>query len=82
MLGCQTSASIVGIRTHRFRWGYQSNSHPSGNFSGRLALLAGVDRSCVGRIARGNNNVATLTLLKIAQALDMCMSDLLKDAGL
>lgn len=48
----------------------------------KLALVAGVDRSYMGRVERGDNNVAVLTLLKIALALDVSMSDLLRDAGL
>lgn len=47
-----------------------------------LALLAEVDRSYVGRVERGDNNVAVLTLLKIAQALDVSIRDLMKEAKL
>ena len=48
----------------------------------KLALMAGVDRSYVGRVERGDNNVAILTLLKIAQALDVSLKDLMKEAKL
>lgn len=48
----------------------------------KLALIAEVDRSYVGRIERGDNNVAILTLAKLAAALDMNMSKLLQRAGL
>lgn len=48
----------------------------------KLALMAGIDRSYMGRIERGDNNVAVLTLLKIGQALAINMSDLMSDAGL
>ena len=48
----------------------------------KLALIAGVDRSYVGRIERGDNNVAILTLLKLAQALEIGVADLTKDANL
>ena len=48
----------------------------------KLALMAGVDRSYVGRVERGDNNVAVLTLLKIAQALDVSPKDLMKEAKL
>lgn len=48
----------------------------------RLALLAEVDRSYVGRIERGDNAVAVLTLIKIATALDTTGSDLMGAAGL
>jgi transcriptional regulator with XRE-family HTH domain len=48
----------------------------------KLALMAGVDRSYVGRVERGDNNVAVLTLLKLAQALDVSLKDLMKEAKL
>ena len=48
----------------------------------RLALLAELDRSYVGRVERGDNNVALLTLMKIAHALNMQASDLLREANL
>ncbi len=41
-----------------------------------LALLAGVDRSYLGRVERGDNNAATLTLIKIAAALGMTTAEL------
>ena len=47
-----------------------------------LALLAGIDRSYMGRIERGDNNVAVLTLLKIGQALNTNLADLMSEAGL
>ena len=48
----------------------------------KLALMAGVDRSYVGRVERGDNNVAVLTLLKLAQTLDVSLKDLMKEAKL
>lgn len=48
----------------------------------KLALLAGVDRSYVGRVERGDNNVAVLTLLKIGQAMNVSIADLMSEAGL
>lgn len=48
----------------------------------RLALLAELDRSYVGRVERGDNNVALLTLIKLADALGMHASDLLSEANL
>lgn len=48
----------------------------------RLALLADVDRSYVGRIERGDNNVALLTLARLASALDMTIAKLMQKAGL
>lgn len=48
----------------------------------RLALLAEVDRSYVGRVERGDNNVAILTLARLAGALDVSIAKLMKEAGL
>ena len=48
----------------------------------KLALMAGVDRSYIGRVERGDNNVAILTLQKIAHALKVSVSDLIAEAGL
>lgn len=48
----------------------------------KLALLADLDRSYVGRVERGDNNVALLTLMKLAAALDMRISELLRAADL
>jgi len=42
----------------------------------RLALLAEIDRSYVGRGERGDNNVAVLTLLKVATALDTTIAQM------
>ncbi|MFT3816490.1 MAG: helix-turn-helix transcriptional regulator [Rubrivivax sp.] len=48
----------------------------------RLALLAEVDRSYVGRIERGDNNPALLTLVRLAGALEISVATLLAEAGL
>lgn len=48
----------------------------------RLALLAEVDRSYVGRIERGENNIAVLTLVRIAMALSISVSELAARAGI
>jgi transcriptional regulator with XRE-family HTH domain len=48
----------------------------------RLALNAGVDRSYVGRVERGDNNVAVLTLVQLAAALDVTVATLMEQAGL
>lgn len=48
----------------------------------KLALLAEVDRSYVGRVERGDNNVAVLTLVKLAGALDISAAQLMGEAGL
>ena len=39
----------------------------------KLALRAELDRSYMGRVERGDNNVALLTLAKIAAALDLSL---------
>ncbi len=48
----------------------------------KLALLAEVDRSYVGRVERGDNNVAVLTLARLAGALDISISKLMQEADL
>jgi transcriptional regulator with XRE-family HTH domain len=48
----------------------------------RLALIAGVDRSYFGRVERGDNNMAVLTLVKIAAGLELTVAELLLAAGL
>lgn len=48
----------------------------------KLALLAEVDRSYVGRVERGDNNVAILTLSKLALALDITLTKLMQKAKL
>lgn len=42
----------------------------------KLALLAEVDRSYVGQVERGDNNVAVLTLLRLTRALDLSLAEL------
>jgi transcriptional regulator with XRE-family HTH domain len=48
----------------------------------KLALMAEVDRSYVGRIERGDNNAAILTLAKLADALDLTVAKLIHKAGI
>ena len=48
----------------------------------KLALLAGVDRSYVGQVERGDNNVAILTLARLAGALDISIAELIEEAGI
>jgi transcriptional regulator with XRE-family HTH domain len=48
----------------------------------KLALLAEVDRSYVGRVERGDNNVAVLTLKRLADALGVTMTELMAEAQL
>lgn len=48
----------------------------------QLALLAGVDRSHLGRIERADNEIAFLLLVKIAKALDTTVEQLMGIAEL
>ncbi len=48
----------------------------------QLALLAGVDRSYLGRVERGDNNPAALTIIKISAALGVTTADLFAAADL
>lgn len=48
----------------------------------QLALQAEVDRGYLGRVERGDNNVAILTLMRIAQALQLSLAQLASEAGL
>jgi transcriptional regulator with XRE-family HTH domain len=48
----------------------------------KLALVAEVDRSYVGRIERGDNAVALPTLIKIAHALEITVAELMMIARL
>ena len=47
-----------------------------------LALLAEVDRSYVGRVERGDNNAALLTLVKLTKALGTSVAKLMRKAKL
>lgn len=47
-----------------------------------LALKAEIDRSYFGRVERGDNNMAMLTLVKIAAALEVSVAELVIAAGL
>jgi transcriptional regulator with XRE-family HTH domain len=46
-----------------------------------LADDAGIDRSHMGKIERGERNVTLLNLIRIAAALNALPSDLLREAG-
>ena len=41
-----------------------------------VALQAGVDRSYLGRVERGDNNAALLTLIRIAGVLELSLEEL------
>jgi transcriptional regulator with XRE-family HTH domain len=47
-----------------------------------LSLAADVDVSYVGRVERGDNNVAILTLLKLTAALQLALAELANMANL
>ncbi|MBL8311199.1 MAG: helix-turn-helix transcriptional regulator [Burkholderiales bacterium] len=48
----------------------------------QLALAAGLDRSYVGQIERGDNNVTLLNLKRIADALGTTVEKLMMEAAL
>jgi transcriptional regulator with XRE-family HTH domain len=43
-----------------------------------LALAAGLDRTYVGGVERGERNISLINIHKIAQALDVSLGDLLR----
>lgn len=47
-----------------------------------LALAAGIDRSYLGGIERGEHNVAVVNLVKIGQCLGMPLSAIFAEARL
>lgn len=47
-----------------------------------LADYAGIDRSHMGKLERGERNVSFLNIVRIAKAMQCKPSDLLSDAGL
>jgi len=47
-----------------------------------LAITAGIERSNMGKIERGENNLSVLNLLRISDALATRAADILADAGL
>lgn len=46
-----------------------------------VALLAGIDRSYMGGIERGEHNLSMVNLHKLAQALNVSISDLIQKSG-
>jgi len=48
----------------------------------KLAHLAGIDRTYVGQVERGDNNVAILTLSRLARALDVSITELTQEANI
>ncbi|RJG00586.1 helix-turn-helix domain-containing protein [Noviherbaspirillum sedimenti] len=47
-----------------------------------LAITAGIERSNMGKIERGENNLSVLNLLRISDALATRAADILADADL
>jgi len=47
-----------------------------------LAVVSGVERSNMGKIERGENNLSILNLIRIAESLKCSATDILADAGL
>ena len=47
-----------------------------------LALAAGIDRSYLGGVERGEHNLALVNLIKVATATGVSASELLRRAGL
>lgn len=47
-----------------------------------LSDLAGIDRSYMGGIERGEHNVALINIQKIAAALDLSIAELMEQAGI
>jgi len=48
----------------------------------QLALQAGIDRSHMGKIERGERNVTALNLFRIAEALGVTVEEVFADAKL
>lgn len=63
----------VAIRARRVALGMSQEA---------LADLAGIDRSHMGKIERGERNVTILNIVRVAEALGCRSSDLLIDASL
>lgn len=61
------------IRTRRLALGLSQEA---------LADAAGVDRSHMGKIERGERNVTALNLIRVAAALKLAPSEILAAAGL
>ena len=63
----------VAIRRERLKQGISQEN---------LALAAGVDRSYMGGIERGQHNLTVMSLAKIASAIGKSISELLVEANL
>jgi ribosome-binding protein aMBF1 (putative translation factor) len=63
----------LAIRERRMKMGLSQE---------RLALEIGLDRSYVGRVERGEHNVALINLVKISSRLNLSAAKLLDLAGI
>ncbi|MCA8434537.1 helix-turn-helix domain-containing protein [Burkholderia seminalis] len=63
----------AAVRARRLEFGVSQEA---------LALVTGIDRSHMGRIERGQRNLTILNLIRIADALNISPSKLLKSSGL
>jgi transcriptional regulator with XRE-family HTH domain len=61
------------IRLHRSKQGVSQEA---------LALHAGLDRSYLGGVERGEHNIAVVNLFRLASAMNLSVAQLFKDAGL
>jgi len=59
----------------------RARRHTFGLSQEALAHLAGIDRSHMGKIERGERNVTLLNVIRIARALETVPSELLNEAG-
>jgi len=63
----------AAVRAHRKAAGFSQEA---------LADYAGVDRSHMGKIERGERNVSFLNVLRIARALSITLEELIQSAEL
>lgn len=75
------SQSLENLRTHLAR-NVKHYRGAKGISQERTALEAGIDRTMLSKIERGITNPSLDTLLKVANYLDVTVSDLLKEAAL
>lgn len=63
----------LALRTHRYASGFSQEA---------LADAAGINRTHIGEVERGKRNVSFLNLCRMADALGVSLSELLKTAKL
>ena len=62
--------------------GIKSSRQSLGMSQEALAAIAGLDRSYMGGVERGEHNLTLMAIVKISQALNIKESDLLRISGL